>query len=124
MMFSSRGRLQCADCGKLLLQTSLNRYCLSELDDIGGTEKNVTRRGRFGSNGAHFLDLEEANPCRFLNQDAIGPGETEPFNVDRIERCGPVCRGNAEVKAPPPVIRTFKTRVADVLFAVQLAPDL
>ena len=123
MLFSSRVRLRCADGGELFLQASLDRNCLSILGDICGAETDPARR-HVASNAEHLFDLQEANACCLLNQNSIRPRKAWPRNIHGINGGDPVCHGNTEVEAPTPVIRTFETRIADILFAVQLAPDL
>lgn len=123
MLFSSRVRLRCADGGELFLQASLDRNGLPVLSDIGGTETDSARR-YVASNAEHLFDLQKADTRCLLNKDSIRPRETWPRNIHRVNGSDPVCHGNTEVEAPTPVIRTFETRIADTLFAVQLAPDL
>lgn len=116
-------RLRCADGGELFLQASLNRDCLPELSDIGGTEADSVCR-HVASNIEHLFDLQKADAGCFLYKDAVRPRETWPRYIHRINGSDPVCHGNTEVEAPTSVMCTFETRVADTLFAVQLAPDL
>jgi len=123
MLFSSRVRLRCADGGELFLQASLDWSCLPVLSDICGTETDPARR-YFVSNVEHLLDLQETDACCLLYHDSVRPQETRPRNIHRVNGSDSVCHGNTEVEAPTPVIRTLETRIADTLFAVQLAPDL
>lgn len=123
MLFSSRVRLRCADGGELFLQASLDRNCLSILGDIGGTETDSARR-HVATDAEHFFHLQEANPGRLLNKNSIRPRKTWPRYIYGVNGSDPVCHRYAEVEASTPVIRTFETRVADILFTVQLAPDL
>jgi len=116
-------RLRCANGGELFLQASLDRHCLPVLSDICGTETDPARRS-VASNAEHLFDLQEADTCCLLNKNSIRPRETWPCNIHRINGSDPVCHRNTEVEAPTPVIRTLETRIADTLFAVQLAPDL
>jgi len=116
-------RLCCADGGELFLQTSLDGNCLSILCYIGGTETDSARR-HVASNAEHVFDLQKTDTRCLLNKNSIRPRETWPRDIHRVNSCDPVCHGNTEVEAPTPIIRTFETRVADILFAVQLAPDL
>jgi len=123
MLFSSRVRLRCADGGELFLQASLDRSCLSVLSDIRGTEADSARRD-VASHVEHLFDLQKTDTRCLLNEDSIRPREAWPLNIHRVNSSDPVCHGNTEVEASTPFIRTFETRVADTLFAVQLAPDL
>ena len=116
-------RLRCADGGELFLQASLYRDSLPVLSDIGGTETDSAGRSVV-SIAEHLFDLQEADTCCLLNKNSIRPRETWPRNIHRVNGSDPVCHGNTEVEASTPVIRTFETRIADTLFAVQLAPDL
>jgi hypothetical protein len=116
-------RLRCADGGELLLQASLDRDCLPVLSDIGGTETDSVCR-QVASNVEHLFDLQKADARCLLYKNSVRPREAWPRYIHRINGSDPVCHGNTEVEAPTPVICTFETRVADILFAVQLAPDL
>ena len=123
MLFSSRVRLRCADGGELFLQASLDRSCLPVLSDIRGTQADPVRR-YIAPHVEHLFDLQKTDTRSFLNQDSIRPRKAWPLNIHRANGGNPVCHGDTEVEASAPLIRTFETRVADTLFAVQLAPDL
>lgn len=116
-------RLRCADGGELFLQASLDRNGLPVLSDICGTETDSARR-HVVSNADHLFDLQKTDTRCLLNKNSIRPRKTWPRYVHGVNGSDPVCHGNTEVEASTPVICTFKTRVADTLFAVQLAPDL
>ena len=123
MLFSSRVRLRCADGGELFLQTPLDWSCLPVLSDIRGTQADPVRC-YVAFHVEDLFDLQKTDTRCFLNQDSIRPREARAFNIHRANGSDPVCHGDTEVEAPSSLIRTFETRVADTLFAVQLAPDL
>jgi len=116
-------RLRCADGGELFLQASLDGNCLSILGDICGAETDSAHR-YVASNAEHLFYLQKANSRCFLNKNSIRSRKAWPGYIHGVNGSDPVCHGNTEVKASTPVIRAFETRIADILFAVQLAPDL